>query len=106
MNKTISLTAIAMVAVIMGMGAFAPAMAAPNDNARADIPICHWGTGPDGEKGTEDDAWEVIYVHSEGSTNGHLNRHNDGADEPTFDKLITAEFDDFDCLSQNDPGDA
>ena len=107
MNKTISLAAIAMVAVIMGMSAFAPAaMATPNENAKADIPICHWGTGPDGEKGTEDDAWEVIYVHSEGATKGHVDRHNDGADEPTYDKLITDEFDEFDCTSQNDAGDS
>ena len=41
MNKTISLAAIAMVAVVMGLSAFAPAMAVPNDNAQADIPICH-----------------------------------------------------------------
>ena len=107
MNKTISLAAIAMFAVIMGMSAIVPAaMAAPNARAQADIPVCHWGTGLDGDKGTVDDAWEVIYVHSEGSANGHVNRHNDGADEPTFDKLITIAFDEEDCLFQNDKGDA
>ena len=42
MNKTISLAAIAMVAVVMGMSAFAPAaMAAPNSGHGQTI-ICHY----------------------------------------------------------------
>lgn len=104
MNKTISLTAIAMVAVIMGMSAFAPAaLAAPNENAEADVDLCHWGTGLDGEKGTEDDAWEVIFVHSQGSLNGHVDRHTDG--EGNFDQEITNVFTAENCIDLNENGD-
>ena len=46
MNKTISLVAIAMVAVIMGLGAFAPAMATPNggdgEKHNPKVAICHF----------------------------------------------------------------
>ena len=69
MNKTISLAAIAMVAVIMGMSAFAPAaMAVPNDNAQANNRLCHFDS-------TSGD-WEPISVHGNGATNGHM-RHGD-----------------------------
>ena len=86
-----------MVAVIMGMSAFAPAaMAAPNGNAQADIELCHWGAGLDGIKGNADDAWEVIFVHSNGSLNGHF-RHTDGSD---FDTVIDG-FTANDCTDRN-----
>ena len=43
MNKTISLAAIAMVAVIMGMSAFAPdAMAVKNSVHNPKVTICHF----------------------------------------------------------------
>ena len=43
MNKTISLAAIAMVAVVMGLSSFAPAaMAIPNDNHNPKFAICHF----------------------------------------------------------------
>ncbi|MCV0430494.1 hypothetical protein [Nitrosopumilus sp.] len=46
MKTTFTIAAIAMFAVILGMGALAPAMAAPNDNANekakaGKISICH-----------------------------------------------------------------
>ena len=46
MKTTLTIAAIAMFAVILGMGAFAPATAAPNDNASdkakaGKISICH-----------------------------------------------------------------
>ena len=46
MKTTYTIAAIAMFAVILGMGALAPAMAAPNDNANdkakaGKISICH-----------------------------------------------------------------
>ena len=102
MNKTISLAAITLVAVVMGMSAFAPAvMAAPNSSAQADVPLCHWGAGPDGDKGTPDDEWEVIFVHSMGSLNGHLERHNDGGEPTLFDRVITNVFSATDCTDRN-----
>jgi len=63
MNKTISLAAIAMFAVIMGMSAFAPAAMADANK----VEICH--TDPDGD-GAGD---ETIYVSGNGkSVEKHL----------------------------------
>ena len=42
MNKTISLAAIAMVAVIMGMSAFAPAAMADRNSNHGKTTICHF----------------------------------------------------------------
>ena len=66
MNKTISLAAIAMVAVIMGMSAFAPAMASPNDSGpdkhNPKELACHFDrdTNDDLDETTNDRAWEVM----------------------------------------------
>jgi len=99
MEKTIAITAIVLVAVVMGMSTFAPAaMAAPNGNAKATFDVCHWGTGPDGEKNTGDEEWEVIFVHSKGSMKGHVDRHTDGTD---FDVEITNLFTETDCTNRN-----
>ena len=74
MNKTISLAAITMVAVVMGMSTFAPAaMGAPNASAQADIRLCHYDS-------TYTQLWEVIFVHSQGSLKCHVDRHTDGQD--------------------------
>ena len=61
MNKTIALAAIVMVAVVMGMSAIAPAMAAPP----AKVIICH--VDPDGD-GPGPETIEV----SERSLSAHL----------------------------------
>jgi len=102
MNKTISLSAIAMFAVVMGMSAFAPAaMGAPNGNAKADIRVCHYGAGPDKDPTTfEDNEWEVIFLHSQGSLKGHVDKHTDGV---FFDvELDTSGSDDISvCFFRN-----
>ena len=69
MNKTISLAAIAMVAVIMGLSSFAPAMADPNNpQSQATDGVCH----------LDDDSsmWIVIWVNGQGQLNGHI-KHGD-----------------------------
>ena len=81
MNKKISLAAIAMFAVMMGMSAFAPAMAVPKGNSgNADTQVCHYFAEYLDEEETELDlensAWGVLYVSSQGATNGHL-KHGD-----------------------------
>jgi hypothetical protein len=81
MNKTISLAAIAMFAVIMGMGAFAPAMGAPgNPNSAATTAVCHYDLVEDDLETevdeSEESAWIVLHTSSQGATNGHL-KHND-----------------------------
>ena len=71
MNKTISLAAIAMVAVVMGMSAFAPAMAVPpNPDSQAIAGVCHQYS---------DGTWDVLWLNSSGQANGHMNGHGDVA---------------------------
>jgi hypothetical protein len=76
MNKKISLAAIAMFAVIMGMSAFAPAaMASPNSEHNPKNPVCHFDrdTADDGDTTTDDRAWIVKMVnkHAEVAHLGH-----------------------------------
>jgi len=85
MNKTISLAAITLVAVVMGMSAFAPAMAVPNENSSADVRLCHL----DAESGL----WEPISVHGNGAQNGH-ERHGDF-------EINSDGSEDLECLSLN-----
>ena len=69
MNKTISLAAIVMVAVVMGMSAVAPAMAVPpNDDSEATTGVCHQYS---------DGNYAVLYTSNAGQINGHTNGHGD-----------------------------
>ena len=62
MNKTISLAAIAMVAVVMGMSAFAPAMA----DKPADVKICHF----------DNDGSVSIIIVNENAVQAHIGNAN------------------------------
>ena len=62
MNTTLALTAITLVAVIMGLGVLAPAVAA---GPQVKTDLCHNDDGDDGIRGNIDDFWEIINV------NGH-----------------------------------
>ena len=87
MNKTISLAAIAMVAVIMGMSAFVPAaMAKPNSQSSADSGVCHFDT--------DTQLWEALWVNSNGQLNAHVNVHGD----ETFSTDAEAAF----CVTNQD----
>ena len=109
MNKKIALTAIAMFAVILGMSAVAPAMAAPgNPQSQATTQVCHLfeevvddPTTPEDE--TEAAHWGVLYTNTNGATNGHL-KHGDSligdTTDPTADPpTITV----VDCEAQAVP---
>ncbi len=63
MNKTITLAAIAMVAVMMGISAFAPAAMGARDGPRGNATdaVCHLGGQATEE--LEDDLWFVLYVN-------------------------------------------
>jgi hypothetical protein len=103
MNKTISFAAIAMVAVIMGMSAFAPAMAVPKGNSgAADTEVCHYFAVYLDEEETELDlelsAWGILYVNSQGQLNGHMN-HGDMEIGDGTEGTIT----DGDCLDPEKP---
>ncbi len=79
--KTIyTISAIAMFAVILGMSALAPAMAAKAPK----VDICHFaeeeiifdvdGTTP---IGTIDAHWKILNVSQNGADNGHVDNHGD-----------------------------
>jgi len=73
MNKTISLAAIAMFAVMMGLAAFAPAALAEKP---LKVNLCHNDEGDDGERGTLDDSWVQISI-SEKAKQKHIENHGD-----------------------------
>ncbi len=73
MNKTISLAAIAMFAVMMGLAAFAPAALAEK---MPKVDLCHNDEGEDGIHGTEDDSWSKISV-SGNAKQKHIDNHGD-----------------------------
>jgi len=97
MNKTISLAVIVMVAVIMGMSAFAPAvMASPNDDHNPKVKWCHFDrdSNDDGDTTTDDRTWEVL----------RLNKHSEVAHIAHGDMAIPGEVSEADCAN-NVPAD-
>ena len=99
MNKTISLAAIAMFAVIMGLGAFAPAvLAAPMEK----VDLCHNDDGADGIRGNVDDFWEQKSVNGN-SLDKHKTNHFD--ENGVFDFEIVDEATQLACdaLVEADP---
>ncbi len=99
MNSKLALTAIVMVAVIMGLGVMSPAMAAPgNPNSKATTEVCHLFEAEEDNPDTPEDEtelahWGVLHTNNNGATNGHVNGHGDSligdetnpdADPPTI----------------------
>jgi len=80
MNRILTISAIAMFAVVLGLGVVGPAMAAKevNPNSSADTGVCHYFEEEiDEETGDVTEAqWNVKYVNSNGAMNGHL-KHGD-----------------------------
>jgi len=73
MNKTLSLTAITMIAVVMGVAAVLPAaMAEKLPNQR----ICHFNSDPDDNPETEDGVWIPITVNGNAVAK-HETNHGD-----------------------------
>ena len=68
MNKILTISAIAFIAVVMGLGVFAPAMAKPDGSHSNVVAICHDGL----------DGYETIWVNQKGA-DAHLANHNDFA---------------------------
>ena len=92
MNKTISLAAIALVAVVMGMSAIAPAMAIPNDDHNPKFAICHFDKGSG--------LWEadkMVNIHAWKAHSGHGDQKIDD-DETPVDGTISTD----DCLARNE----
>ena len=100
MNKTISLAAIAMFAVMMGLATFAPVALAEK---MPKVDLCHNDDGEDGIRGNVDDFWEQISVNGN-SLDKHIANHFDesgvfdfeivdGATQTTCNDLIAADPD-------------
>ena len=92
MNKKFAIPAIAMFAVIMGLGVIAPAMAAPNnDKSSATTAVCHYFAEYLDEEETELDlensAWGVLFVSSQGAANGH-EKHGDDVWDPEGEQTL------------------
>jgi len=113
MKTTFTIAAIAMFAVILGMGALAPAIAAPHDNANpkasvGKVTICHWQEEvPDDESTTDVDEFEpaewVPINISRNAEKAHVGVHTDGSD---FDvELSQADIDADLCGLRNIPDD-
>jgi len=84
MNKTISLAAITLVAVVMGMSAFAPAMATPNEGGHnPKVTICHFDFN--------EMQWEADKL---------VNKHALKAHQAHGDQLVPDEISELDCLAQ------
>ena len=83
MNKTLTLAAITLVVVVMGLSALAPAISAeklPNQR------ICHFDSDPDDNPETEDGVWEPITVNGNAvvkheTNHGDFTIENDGSED-------------------------
>ena len=75
MNKTIALTAIVVVAVVMGMSVFAPTAMAVRGVPSDAIQVCHRGGVATTDDGS-DDEWVVMNLPNTRSEDRHLD-HGD-----------------------------
>lgn len=108
MKKTFTIAAIAMFAVVLGMGALSPALAAPNnEKSSATTAVCHYFEeylvdeagepilDENGEPIVDEEAssWDVLYVSSKGAEKGHT-KHGD--------ETITTEAEALACVANQD----
>ena len=109
MKTTYTIAAIAMFAVILGMGTLASAMAAPHDNANpkakvGKVTICHWQEEVLDDPITTDvneyEAAEWVPINiSRNAEKAHVGVHTDGSD---YDVELSQEDIDADvCGSRN-----
>jgi len=108
MNRILTIPAIAMFAVVLGLGVLSPAMAAPgNPNSNATVEVCHFFEEEfDEETNAVIDAhWGVLHTSFKGAQNGHVNGHGESVigevTDPTADPLPTITF--AECIVQEDP---
>ena len=73
MNTKLALTAITLVAVIMGLGVVAPAVSAVK---MPQVDICHNDDGVDGIRGNADDGWEQKFINGN-AVSKHVANHFD-----------------------------
>jgi len=100
MNRILTISAITMFAVVMGLAAFAPAAMAKGPDPQNNVTLCHFDADPDDNPETEDSVWEVITPNNH-AVEKHIANHGDirigvtdpGATPPTISEV--------DCLLQN-----
>ena len=87
MNPILTLSAIAMFAVVMGLGVVAPAVSAEK---LPQVDICHNDDGVDGIRGTADDGWEQKFVNGN-SLSKHVANHFDVNAQSDFEVVTAAD---------------
>jgi len=73
MNRILTLSAIAMFAVVLGLGVVAPAVSAVK---MPQVNVCHNDDGADEIRGTPDDGWEQKFVNGN-AVSKHVANHFD-----------------------------
>jgi len=100
MNKTISLAAIAMVAVIMGISAFVPAAMARGPPTNDAFQVCHRGGVVDNPP--LGDEWVVMNLPNQHSKDKHIDHGDYGI--PGDTDVETCERDNLGELPYPNPG--
>jgi len=99
MNSKLTITAIALFAVTLGLGVLSPAMAAPPAHSNANKEsVCHYEAeeiDPLTGAVLEDDFWTIISISGNGNAvNAHLANHANGTDGD----MIIGAFTEQDCI--------
>lgn len=93
MNRITALSAIALFAIVLGLGVVSPAMAAKEPK----VDVCHFAeeetvVDSEGVETVIPAHWKIINISQKGADNGHVSHHtdpdanNDGiADDPQSD---------------------
>ena len=94
MNSKLTITAIALFAVTLGLGVLSPAMAAPNK-----VSVCHYeGEEIDPDTGAViDDFWTIISISGNGqAVTKHMANHVNGTDA---DGVIGEDYTEAQCMA-------
>ena len=94
MNSKLTITAIALFAVTLGLGVLSPAMAAPNK-----VSVCHYEAEEiDPDTGAViDDFWTIISISGNGqAVPKHLANHANGTDT---DGVIGEDYTEAECMT-------
>ena len=93
MNRILTISAIAMFAVTLGLGVLSPAMAAPNK-----VSVCHYEAEEIDPDTLEviDDFWTIISISGNGqAVTKHMANHANGTDG---DGVIDVDYTEGECM--------
>lgn len=94
MNSKLTIAAITLFAVTLGLGVLSPAMAAPNK-----VSVCHYEAEEiDPDTGAViDDFWTIISISSNGkAVEKHIANHGNGTDS---DGVIGVDYTEAECMA-------